>query len=99
MNKDELLKMQAVAIKKMEELQEVRKQVVKSIYDFLMAHNGGITIICDEEKKSWVGIEATDNETFYVSFDNSEKVFAENELGVKDIFDLNNFIINYYKEN
>lgn len=98
MNKARLIGLSTKAEMMHEELHKVREQVVKAIVDFLALHNGGITIICDKEKGSWVGIEAVENGTFYVQFDNGNKVFEEKELGDENIFDLNDFIINYYNE-
>ena len=96
MNKQQLSELQLVAKQKANELHELRKQVSEAIYQFIMERGGGITIICDRESGSWVGIEATEEKSFYVAFDNTTEIFDEDKLGDYDIFELNEFIINNY---
>lgn len=96
MDKTELCEMRQLSMQKLNELHEARKQVVKAINNFLAENNGEITIICNKEKDSWIRVTAKENANFEVLFDHTQKPFLESELGDTDVFDLNNFIINYY---
>ena len=96
MNKEQLSEFQLKAEQKSNEVHELRKKVSEAIYQFLMERGGGIIIICNREKGSWVGIEATEEKSFYVAFDNTTEIFDEDKLGDYDIFELNEFIINNY---